>query len=417
MERFSDIIKGYCTLRLKGAEPAVFLDLCANEGREFWGVYPEDEFTFILKMRLSDVEELPRLAEKSFCEVELLKKQGGKHTVKRARHRIILWVLPLAFLALLVFASFFIWRIEIVGNEKLSETEILHALDDSGVYIGASWVNFNAEIIRSEVQAILPELKGLSFSVFGSRVIVEVREGEEIPKLFDNRAYSHVIADRAGIIKSMNALNGESKFALGRTVVGEDILISGVVESLIGDTRLVHAHGEVQARTWYEISAILPMEYTKKEYTGGVKSKFALNFGDNRINFYSKSRILEATCDSIIKEYVLGIGDSFSLPVSLVHEKSLEYDAVTAQYTETEVAIRLEEMLTKALHDSIGKTGEVVSAQFSVDITEGTAVGTLRAECVEDIAKEIPVTQAEIDAVYRANLAKDEDDDRENNGR
>lgn len=412
MERLSDILRGCCTVRVVGAEPARFLELCANEGREFWGVYPEDDFTFVLSMRQGDAEELPRLAEKSFCEAVLIEKLGGRKTVKRLRHRVLLWALPPIFLALLVCSSLFVWKIEIEGNKELTEKEILHALEDSGVDIGSFWPSFNGEIIRSRVMARLPELKGMGFSVLGSRVQVEVREATKIPELFDDQKFCNVVAGQAGIIEELYALRGTGKFVPGQAAVGGDILISGVVESLLADTRLVHAEGSALARTWHEISGILPLEYTQKQYTGKTRNRFALVIGDKRINFYGNSGISDTKCDNIITEYVAGIGGLFSLPLSVVREHTAYYEPAPALYSETEASRLLEEMLRQELSDRLGSDGTVVSAEFTMSVVDGTAVGTLRAECRQNIAKEKPLTQEEINAAEKSDSAQEEQNTR-----
>lgn len=408
MERLSDTARGYCVVKVVGAEPARFLELCANEGREFWGACPEDEFTMVISMRLAEAQELPRLAEKSCCEAEILEKRGGPEAVKRLRRRIALWILPVFFLMLLTGSYFFIWRIEITGNETVSQTEILNALEDGGVKIGSYWPAFNSEIIKSRVLAQIPELKGMSFSVFGSRVYVEVRERIKKPEIFDEKKYGHVIADQSGIIEEMRVLQGKGMFSEGATVVKGDVLISGVVEGLMQDFRLVHANGGTTARTWYEISGILPLEYTQKIYTGKTHNKYALVLGDKRINFYSNSGILGVKCDNIITEYNAGIKGLFSLPVSLIRERTEEYELLTAQYSESEAYSLLEDLLTQALSEKIGEDGVVVGAEFTMGILDGTAVGTLRAECRQNIAAEKPLTQEEIDAVEQSNKEREE---------
>lgn|GEM_PF-3369255 len=48
----------------------------AAEKIDFWGVYPEDDFTLILRTRLKSAEQILGFADKCCCEVEILEKRG-----------------------------------------------------------------------------------------------------------------------------------------------------------------------------------------------------------------------------------------------------------------------------------------------------------------------------------------------------
>lgn len=402
MERLSDLARGIARVRALGAEPARILDLCVAEGIEFWGTYPEDEFTLLFKMRLKDVEKFLSLAERSNCELELLERRGAPIVAKRARRRYVLWLLPICLLALLTAASFFVWEIEVTGNKTVSEIEILNALEDSGVYIGSFHPAFISESIRSRVLVKIPELKWISVSVFGSRAYVEVRERTDIPELVDEAERVKIVAGYPGIIDEMSVFRGFGKFAKGQTVAKGETLIDGTVPSRFDETEIVHAQGKVLARTWHEISVFMPLEYSEKQYTGDSDRRFALIIGDKRINFYRNSGILGSECDIIISEYKLGIDGIFTLPVTLVCESSEGYESVQASISEEYSRQRLEEIALAELDRRVGKDGEIVSQQFSFCVSEGCGIVTLRAECRQDIAVERQMTEGEINAALAA---------------
>ena len=45
--------------------------------------------------------------------------------------------------------------------------------------------------------------------------------------------------------------------------------------------------GEVEARTWYTLSARIPLTVEQKRYTGEEKHTLSLVFGTRRIKFFS----------------------------------------------------------------------------------------------------------------------------------
>lgn len=398
MERISDLALGLALVKAVGAEPTRILDLCVSEGIEFWGAYPEDEFTLLVKIRLRDVKSFLALSERSCCELELVRQRGAPVMAKRAKRRYVMWVLPLCLLALFTAASFFIWDIEISGNQKVSDTEILNALEDAGVYIGSFHPSFTSDNIRSRVLVKIPELKFISVSVFGSRACIEVRERSELPKLYDETEKVKLIAEYPGIINRMNIYRGFSAALKGQTVAMGDTLVDGAVPSSFGKTVLTHARGEVEARTWHEILAFAPMEYTQKHYTGGTKRKYAILLGDKRINFYRNSGILSDKCDIITDEWILGVDGVFSLPIKFICQSIEEYELVPASYTEDNVKQRLEGLTREELLRRLGKDGEAVSEDYSFSLSGGYGVGTLRTECRQNIAAEKKMTEDEINA-------------------
>ena len=121
MERLSDKARGYAVIKTIGVEPTRLIDRAAAEQLDFWGVYPEDNYTLIFRTRLKNAKKILSFAEKCCCEAEILEKRGAPIAAKKLKKRYVLWALPLVFVALLVTASFFVWKIDITGNETVSE--------------------------------------------------------------------------------------------------------------------------------------------------------------------------------------------------------------------------------------------------------------------------------------------------------
>ncbi len=402
MERLSDLARGFALVRAVGAEPTRLLDICANKGIEFWGAYPEDEFTLYIKVRLKALEKLLNLEEESRCEISLVEKRGAPVMMKRARRRYVLWVLPAVLILLFVISSFFTWEIEIHGNETVSETEILNALESAGVYIGSFHPAYTSDNIRSRVLVKIPELKFISVSVFGSRVYVQVRERTDIPELFDEFEKVKIVAEYPGIIEDIKVYKGEGKFTKGQTVIKGETLIDGAVSSTFSETKILHAEGEVMARTWHEVMVFMPAEYTLKEYNGKTQSRYSLILGDRRINFYQSSGILKDKCDIIISEEKLSVDGVFTLPVSLVCRRSLYYETVSASRSRQYMKTLLQERANAELLQKIGDKGEVLFTNSSFKVIDGFGVLTLRAECSQEIGLERPMAKQEIEMAQAA---------------
>ncbi|NLH00879.1 MAG: hypothetical protein GX488_03065, partial [Clostridiales bacterium] len=231
-------------------------------------------------------------------------------------------------------------------------------------------------------------------------------ERTEKPEIEDEDEPVKIIAGQSGIIDKMQVLRGYALYKPGQTAVKDDVIIGGAVPSTFGKTKIIHAEGSVLARTWHEICAIMPLRYREKIYTGESHSRYALIVGRKRINFYSGSRIFRGNCDNIISKKNVGMKGLFELPVIIVREQSLEYEISDAEIPEDYAHKELEVLLRDELKQRIGSSGEIVSSEYTFCIAKGYAVGTLRAECRQDIAKEEKMSQDEINAAKSAEEEK-----------
>lgn len=419
MGKIVDYAKGWARVRVTGAEPTAFLDKCLERRLRFWAVKPVDDFTLELCMDIKDAEKAEAAGEKCFCQVEIPERFGGPILKTRAKRRVVMFIVPLLLVMAFTAASFFVWRIEIDGAETVSETAILNALADQGVEIGSYWPSFNSELIRSGVLEGLPELKWIGVSLYGSRVHVVVREKTPVPELFDESAAVRLVAGRGGLIEEMRVLRGAGKVKAGDTAAEGDILIDSVVESPFAGARLVHASGSVRARTWYELTAVMPMEQCEKVSTGRTKTRIAVKIGDKRINFYANSGIWQEKCDNIITEKTLGVRGAFALPVTMIKETLEEYEIKSRTLSRTEASEKLEETLREELSYRLSLShGEMVKVNFTFSVSGDLGVGTLRAECLEDIASEELISQEETEQILAEAEREDStEDDREDNDR
>ena len=408
MGTISEKLSGCAVLRAVGAEPAAYLSRLARENIAFWNVEPADECTVVFRVALRDAEKALSFAPACYCDVGILARRSYAEAFKKLRRRRVLCVLPLILLGLLIWSSFYVWRIEIVGNEKVPASEILNALEDGGVYIGAYWPAFTSDNIRSSVLVEIPELKWLSVSVSGSLAHVVVREATEPKKPVDEKLPVKLVAALPGYIDEMEICRGFAKFQKGQAALTGETLADGAVPDALGGVRLVHAQGRVMAETYQELTAEMPQTELEKQPEGRVRRRFALLFGGKRINFYAGSRIFDENCDTIIKVHKLAVKNLFELPVAIVTETSRPFQTAARETEEASAKERLQKELESELQRRVGADGEIENAEYSFTTLNGWRIATLRAHCRQNIAKEQPMTAAEIAEAEAAAKPKEE---------
>ncbi len=382
MAKCMDKIRGTVRAELRGALPEAALNACALRGVELWDLECVDPYTLRLTAYESQLGQLRSAIEGSMCQLQVLSHRGGSRNRRMLRRRK--WLLLSAALAaaLLGLSSLFIWEIQVVGCEKLSRGQILRALEDCGVGQGTYWPALSTDLVRSRMLTELPELAWMTVNVNGSRAVVLVSERQEKPEIYLESQASDMVAGKTGIITKMSVLNGKPLVEKGQAVTEGEVLISAVMDSITNAPRLVRAQGSVEADTWYELTAVCPLEIWEKAPAGHAYSRLALKCGKKRINLYFGSGKPLDGYDKIVYEYNLGLDGMFALPVTLIREELCRREtAPAACRAEREMEQRLLENLRARID------GEIVSSSFSVSRSGGLLLVTLRAQCSENIAE------------------------------
>lgn len=382
MKKEAFAVKGKCRVELNGAYPENLLNACALNGLEIWDMRCVDRYRLSFLVYENDVETLKKLAEKSMCDITVQAVSGGSRLKGLVKRHMVLFIGLAIVLLLLVLSGFFIWDMEVYGNEKLSDGEILRVLSECGVDCGSFWPGVDKELLRSEVLLKLPELAWMTVNVNSSRASVVVSERIEKPEIYVESESADLVAKKTGIIKSISALNGKVLVTEGNSVTEGEVLISGLMDSITAQPRLVRAQGQVMAETWYELHSVSPAELAAKKPASGSRRRVALKFGDKRLNFYLGGRKTVDGCDKIIDNYIIGVEGVFALPVTLVVEKIIPYRTEGSVKPDTGA-------MSQRLYESLEKSvdGEVLSHSAVSGSREGLEIVSLRASCLENIAE------------------------------
>lgn len=388
MARFSELLHGSVRVRITGAAPESCLNAFTEAGIAWWDALSEDEFTLKAGLAARDLARAKAAAGRSQCEINVLKELGAPAVRRKLRRRIALLSAAVLCFSALALSSLYVWDVDVEGNESVPESEILLALAESGVKSGAFWPGWDADAIKNEVILAVPELSWIGVSVSGSRAEVRVRERIAKPEVVSGAAGS-VAARATGIIERMEVYQGAPLVSVGDAVAEGETLVSGKMPSETGDTRYVRASAEITAHTWRELTASAPLEYTKLTESGS-HTRWALEIGEKRVNFYRGSSQTPEGCGKITTEYPLAWEGVFTLPVTLVRERIIEYEPSKAAEDSAALQERLAGELRSELERALDGKGECINATFTAAEHNGRLVVTMRAECREDIAVFVP---------------------------
>ena len=384
-------LTGWARVCIRGAEPERFLTALAERGIPFWDAEPPEAFSMTVCLPLRASRLVEPLAEALGCEGEVLKHGGIPALFSRWRHRRVLMLCAAGLMALIFIGGAFIWNIEIEGCETISENEVRQALAECGVDIGECWLGLNQDRVRNSMILKIPEIRWMTVTIRGSHARVILRERRTGPEPVREDEFGHIVARKAGLVTAVEAYRGTAVTGENQAVLPGETLIAGYATGRYGVLGAVRAIGEVWARTWYESTAVAPVELTQTVPDGAREVKWSLILGKMRINFYKGSSICPVDCDKIIYVYPLARAGLFTLPVSVEKTVSLSY--TTEPQRAEELRGELEARLMESLLADIGAEGEILSSSFTASESGGLLYVTLRAECCEQIGVSRALTE------------------------
>lgn len=397
MQWFVNLLRGYVEVEVWGAFPERLLNLCAQNSVGFWNLSWVDETAFRFTVSFRSYSALKKLAQRAMCELRTPRRQGLPALALGFRRRYAFVVgLVVCGLSLSILSKF-VLVVDVDGNETVPTAVILEELGRLGLKAGAYGPGLEEKEIANAALIELEELSFLSINLHGCRAEVQVREADPVPELLDQETPADIIATASGIITEMTVTAGQALFQSGDTVVEGETLITGFIDlpeitfsELDMGTYIVHATGEVWARTWRTLRAELPLTAQVKRYTGERETRVALSLLGKRLNFYQNSRISYPQYDKITHTSTLTLWDGTQLPFALIRETAQAYTTEMAELNQEEAETLLEDSLRQDLDEILQETdGECLRTDYTAAVEDGVLTVTLLAECYEQIGKTV----------------------------
>lgn len=389
MQTIINHLRGQVRVRLECTYPERVLNLCSARGINFWGLTWESPASFSCVLSRSHYHALRRAVKQIDCTLSVVKKEGAPYFLLRFRHRHALLIgLTICALALFI-GSFFIWDFQVEGNKTVPTENILRALEHENVKIGSFGLSLDGENIRNHVLLEIPELSWITVNVSGCRANVQVVERIKAPQLLDKRRPCNVVARRSGLILQMQTLGGAPCVLRDSLVTQGQLLISGVVDTDTFGARITGGMGTVKGRTWYTLTANVPLTGQEKQYTGQKKTGVSVIFGTHRIKFFSNSSIEEENYDKITKNnhwQLFGI----PLPVRIEQEVYRFYQTAAVEQTPEQLEEQTGLILSDYLESIVSPYGTVEKTEITSRQRGTILTVTLQAECVEEIGQTVP---------------------------
>ena len=268
IHRLPRYLKGYVVFEVREKGREEFLNFCSKNDINLFDLRLNNQM-LTASCFVSDYKKTKK-AKISGLKKRIVKRKGLRFTTNRYKKRIGLAAGFILMIFMLVFLSGYIWDIDIVGNERLSDNLILETLEECGFYEGSSKNNLKISEIENQMMIKLSDLGRISINLDGSFAHIVVKERAVPPVSEDKSRPSNLVASMDGEIIKMEIVKGKPITRVGSGVVKGQILVAGFYNDKKDNIILEHSSGKVTARA--EVDKTFSISLLTEESIG-VESK------------------------------------------------------------------------------------------------------------------------------------------------
>lgn len=391
---FISYLRGVVWARCVSADPGSALSAWAGAGIRFWEPRVTEPLTLELTLDRRDWKKLEALCRRRGDSLKPLGRRGLWWDLGAFLRRPGLMLGLILLIVMMTALPKRVWFLKFEGNTTVSEARLTAAAQECGLSFFARVPEIKSEEFKNKLVNLLPEIGWAGVEFRGGIATVTVREQEVRPQIRDRSLPANVVADRDGIITSMEVLGGQALCSVGQGVLEGELLVSGFVDCET-HTQVTQADAEIYALTRRDLTLVTPENWAVKGAAEEKTWSLALILGKRQIKICGKSGILPGTYDKIRTVKMLTLPGGYTLPLGISLERGTRYRAAegTAQMPEKALcnfgrAYLAEQMLA----------GKILTAEETVTREGGRYVLTGSYTCNEMIARQMAVEPIEGDA-------------------
>ncbi len=378
---------GYVKIKVEGLFLERFINICVSKKILLMDIKREKSTIMYANVGIADYKKLKQVARKTKSKIKIQRKKGLPFTIKKYRKRKIFGILFVVIIALLIVSSNYIWNIEISGNVKITNKEILQSLEESGLKVGLSKNDIDTNAVISKIRLDREDIAWIGITVKGTNAIVKIKEAAKAPEVIDENKFCNIVANKTGMITKINVQNGTANVKVGDIVEEGDILVNGYLEGKYTGTRYVHGAATVEAKIWYTKKEKAMLKQQIPVQTGNEEKKYSIKFKKNQINLFKTLSKFEKY-DTINENKKIILFSNFYLPIEVVKITNKEYVLQDVTYTNEEQIQILTEKLKKELLEEIGEQKNIVNVNVNTYSQDEAVEVEVTYEVLENIGVE-----------------------------
>ena len=376
--------KGYVDFSLHSKTPERFLNLCSLNGVNIWNTKPTS-FGLTASISIFDYRNIRYLLKKTKGKSNINNKHGMPFFVQKYKARTGLAVGVLVFIAICMYLSSFIWSVNIIGAENISNQRIIETLESNGLTVGSFKNSLNIQQIQRNTMLEIKEIGWMSINIQDGCANVEIKEKVFVPEMKTETFPCNIVAGKDGVITDYRVSKGAVDVKIGSAVSKGQMLVNSVIENKRGGIDFVHSEAEVYADVIETKFFTSSLERYYQIPTGNKTNRYSFNIFNFNLpatlgNSNYKSSIKQQNTYKLASEYNV-------LPLGLIEETEIEYSNKEKTFTEPEMRKALFKEM--ALFEIFCKpNSNVKSRTYTGGCANGKYKLTVNYVFNEDIAKQ-----------------------------
>lgn len=340
-------IQGYLKICVTGYSPERFLNLCKNKKIAVWGLESAHN-SYVMYIKISGFRKLKPILKKTRTKVNILERLGLPFFFHKYRKRKLFFISILFCFILVYSMTFFVWDIDLQGNQTITDDVLLKYLKTQHIEHGMAKHRVDCEQVARNIRKQFDDIVWVSVSMEGTRLFVHVKENTDTFDITkEEEAPCDIVAEKAGIVRSIITRSGVPMVTVGDEVEAGAVLVSGTVEVMndageVTTTHSVNSDADIVLETIYQYENILPKRYQNKIYTGKKRHMWIFQIGNYLCRLGIQKNAFEYR-EQHTHKVQMRLEDHFYLPIHVGKKEILEYEFETLEYTEEEMETLLHE--------------------------------------------------------------------------
>ncbi|SDY67091.1 similar to stage IV sporulation protein [Thermoactinomyces sp. DSM 45892] len=393
-------VEGEITIECRGANLTPFLNDVVQAGIVLKQIGWKREELVQITILVPDFKQVISFLRQHDCKMKIVKKSGFPFLVARAMRRKFFSMGAILFISFLYVLSSLVWKIDILGNEKIPTQLVQSLLQKEGVYPG-QWKGKipSQEELKQNLLDQLPQATWIGIQMQGTRVVVTVVEKKGIDQATEPAKVGpvHLVAKKDAFVVDLAIEKGNPLVKVNDTVQKGQVLVSGKYgdPAIQEGGQIVGAKGTVMGEVWYESNIVVPLQTEYKKFTGNRLMKTIPMIGTWQIrNPFSEDHPYR-TFEIVSNESILQIG-KWRFPIGWIKEEYMETELEKRVLTPAQAVEAGMNQAKAEILNVIGKDGRIISQKIlQQSIKSGRVYLKINFNVVENIAVSKPLLQGE----------------------
>lgn len=380
--KFLRFLFGYVSFTARGGFPERFINLCRRSNILLWELKSENSVLSACT-DCTGYKKIRTAARKSGMKVRLSRKHGLPFFLSRHSRRIGVLIGVCFCAAVIMILSTRIWSIDVTGNVRVPEEEIIGVFEELGVKRGVA--GSRIDLKSTEIAALqkLPELSWLNINIAGSAARIEVRETVQTPEIDSDDTPTDIVAARDGQIVILRPFSGTQDQKIGNAVLKGDPLISGIVENKDLTVSFCRSKGYVVARTNRTEAVTQNAKLTVRKAVS-IKKNYIFEF------LFFSVPLGKINAENVYRDKSEVFINGVTLPVGKTECREISFEEKEITLNEGRLRLMAASRFLEQCAEDF-RYLKVESGEISESSTSGICTVSGEFVCLENIGKEIPM--------------------------